>query len=338
VKKTLLTVAGIVVGLWVLNFLSGIFAFNFAASRQERANYFMEGVGRATELRARVDQFFRQSNRFPDSNQELGVGAPETYRLGVVDRVTVGPAGAVQVDYSKSKFDGGSVIMRPLVNLSGTGPSVRWECFAIGVDDSVAALIHEPTCATVRNRAAIPAPPAANATVDHLISAIYARKKSLVQYWIATGINVDAVGEGRLTPLSVAIERGNSEILAMVVAAGANVNRKLENGTAPLITATKQGCSPNVIRILTDAGAEIEARDEKGMTALMHAANVDNAVCVNALLRAGADIDATDNSGSKAINFAARFGERSRAYAALSNHNMKLQQGDDFVYRLPDSN
>lgn len=337
-SRTLLTIAGVVAGLWLLNLLTGLFAYNVTVAKHEQAASLIEGIARAGELRRRVDQFFRQNGHFPGSNRELGIGEPDTYRQGIVKSAAIDPDGRVRIDYSGA-LDGASVVLRPAINMSGTGPAVRWDCFAVGFDESIAALTREPRCATVASLDALPVPPEPEATVDNLVNAIHARRASLVRHLIAAGVNVNGVSQRREAPLIAAVEAGDSTILELLLKAGADVNRKpQENGPTPLMIAARSGCKINAIRILTDAGAEMEARDAQGMTALMHAAKAGDLNCVNALLRAGADVDATDNAGNKAINHAAGYGRSSGVYSALRGHEIKKRQGGEFVYRLPDEN
>ena len=61
----------------------------------------------------------------------------------------------------------------------------------------------------------------------------------------------------------------------------------------------------NVVSALIKAGAEINATDKAGMTALMHAADsVDAAGVVEVLLKAGADPKIKDKKGRTALAIA----------------------------------
>ena len=60
---------------------------------------------------------------------------------------------------------------------------------------------------------------------------------------------------------------------------------------AQLIEAGKKGETENIKAFLT-AGAEVDAKDEKGITTLMHASAEGHTRSVEALLDAGADVDA----------------------------------------------
>lgn len=69
--------------------------------------------------------------------------------------------------------------------------------------------------------------------------------------------------------------------------------------------AASKAASADVIQILIDAGADLEARDAHGATALISAAFNQNAEITNALIAAGANVAAEDDNGATALHFAA---------------------------------
>jgi ankyrin repeat protein len=76
---------------------------------------------------------------------------------------------------------------------------------------------------------------------------------------------------------------------------GADVNaRDNEHEETPLILAAKF-TGADVMRLLLEAGAEVDARDDWGRTALFYAPVLSEGFGV--LLRAGADVRATDEEG-----------------------------------------
>ena len=60
-----------------------------------------------------------------------------------------------------------------------------------------------------------------------------------------------------------------------------------------------------VVKLLLDAGAPIDAIDNRGRTALMMAAEVNDAAVIEVLLGRGADRTIIDKSGKQAADFAA---------------------------------
>lgn len=71
---------------------------------------------------------------------------------------------------------------------------------------------------------------------------------------------------------------------------------KNKDGCTPLLTAAYSG-KVDDIQILIKAGADIDARDNKGRSPLHAAACKGNATALSALIKAGADIEAKDNDG-----------------------------------------
>ena len=64
-----------------------------------------------------------------------------------------------------------------------------------------------------------------------------------------------------------------------------------------------------VIRVLLEAGVDINARGNNGWTALHVAADNEEAEVVRALLEAGADMNAKGNNGRTALHVAADKGK-----------------------------
>lgn len=83
-----------------------------------------------------------------------------------------------------------------------------------------------------------------------------------------------------VTPLNNAIIRGDIESVKKFIAYGADVNQK-SNGMSPLMLAARYN-KVEIIKILLSNGAILNAKDEKGFTALKHAelSNAKDAVQV----------------------------------------------------------
>ena len=111
-----------------------------------------------------------------------------------------------------------------------------------------------------------------------------------------------------LTALMFATRAEGGEAVARaLLEAGADVNAKAENGLTALMEASRYGTSADV-RAMLAAGADVNARAGDGRTALLHATmyNRDAAV-VRALLEAGADKAPTDYEGHDALWHARKF-------------------------------
>ena len=66
----------------------------------------------------------------------------------------------------------------------------------------------------------------------------------------------------------------------------------------------------NVVKLLLDRNADINAADDRGRTALMIAAELDHAAIVDILVKHGADRSITDKQGKTALDLAVSDGVR----------------------------
>jgi ankyrin repeat protein len=125
-------------------------------------------------------------------------------------------------------------------------------------------------------------------------------------------LNVDALNADGETPLMLAAIRGSLPAVKALVKRGAAVNRK---GWTPLHYACS-GPDNGVAAFLIANGAELNARSDNGTTPLMMAARYGNGDLVPLLLKAGAEPRAANEQELTAADFAQRSG-RERMAAEL---------------------
>jgi ankyrin repeat protein len=99
---------------------------------------------------------------------------------------------------------------------------------------------------------------------------------------------------------------GTPQDVQAVIASGADVNAQDRSGWTALMYAAARNPDPEVTAVLLGAGADVKARNKNGMTALL-AASVTNPApgVIGAIVRAGADVNAQDKDGASALMFAA---------------------------------
>jgi ankyrin repeat protein len=112
----------------------------------------------------------------------------------------------------------------------------------------------------------------------------------MVKWLLAAGANVKATTrEGAITPLFMACTNGNAAIVGAMLMAGADANAVNGNGTTALMTAAASG-SVDAVKVLLDRGAEVKAKERiHGQTALMFAAALNRYDVVKLLMARGAD-------------------------------------------------
>jgi hypothetical protein len=98
-----------------------------------------------------------------------------------------------------------------------------------------------------------------------------------------------------------AIRESNVNAIAKMAAEGVGFDRTLPNGDLPLHLASEVG-EPQVIEVMLAKGADPNKRDKDGRTAAMRAAGNGKGRALAMLKAAGADITGTDASGNSVMH------------------------------------
>jgi uncharacterized protein len=112
----------------------------------------------------------------------------------------------------------------------------------------------------------------------------------LVGMLLSAGANVRATTRlGGYTPIHLASQAGHARVVAALLAAGASSDVKTVTGASALMLAARSGSVDTAARLIEN-GADVNAKESThGQTALMVAAGLDRADLVKLLLARGAD-------------------------------------------------
>lgn len=111
-------------------------------------------------------------------------------------------------------------------------------------------------------------------------------------------------------PLALSLFFGHDEIAFDLLERGANVNQKAKNNqsVAPLHAAIAGKRDPRIVEELIRRGADVDAKQQAGITPLHNAAAVGSRQIAEVLLRAGASIKAKMDDGTAVSDMAEKFG------------------------------
>ncbi|KAF4871171.1 Ankyrin repeat domain-containing protein 50 [Colletotrichum siamense] len=106
-------------------------------------------------------------------------------------------------------------------------------------------------------------------------------------------------------------------IIELLIIGGANIESRNERGLTLLSSAARAGQLPLLVMLL-DRKADIETRDGEGRTPLWHALWNNQESTFEMLLRRGAKIEVVDRNGDTPLIYAARYGTASILQTLLS--------------------
>jgi uncharacterized protein len=148
-----------------------------------------------------------------------------------------------------------------------------------------------------------------------LYAAVESERPSTVTMLLNRGADPNLAGRSNVSPLAAAAFRGNDRIVELLLARGAEPDHVDGTGKSPIVYASARGFML-VVRRLLDAGVKARARYGNDLTALMWAAGHEDGVGAGAavevaglLLEHGADVNAADNRGRTALMMAAEGGD-----------------------------
>ncbi len=140
-----------------------------------------------------------------------------------------------------------------------------------------------------------------------LIFAASNRHKDMVLFILDSGVEVNAVGDNKTTALiSASAVAENDEIIKVLLEKGADVNTFDEEGENAFHKALKSKNNIENIKLLLDYGCDVNSKfSDSEKTPLIYAVIYDDSK-VSYLLEKGANVNASDKSGMTALNYAVK--------------------------------
>lgn len=148
-----------------------------------------------------------------------------------------------------------------------------------------------------------------SSTMDEMWRAVDCGSAEMLQAALDAGADINGIHpKENETVLQYAVigRRAMRRSVAMLIAAGADVNAADRHGRTPLMFAVGKYANYWAAAQLVEGGADVNARDEGGCTALMKARRAD---AIKLLIAAGADVNAADECGYTALHHLASSGE-----------------------------
>ncbi len=149
-----------------------------------------------------------------------------------------------------------------------------------------------------------------------LLQAVIENRRRTINLLLQYGADPNAVNKRKVTPLIAAAYNGNFLIVKLLLDAGASIGGVDATGKGALVYAAAKGFS-RIVGALLDAGESVDSRYGYSLTALMWASGhtnevppSDGAKTVGLLLARGADLTARDDRGRTALMIAAQRGHK----------------------------
>jgi hypothetical protein len=116
-------------------------------------------------------------------------------------------------------------------------------------------------------------------------------------------VNLKQKGDGT-TPLFLAVEYGNIEMVEMLLRFRAKINSRDSAKQTPIMSLDEDA-SPELVRLLIRYGAKLNIADNKGVTPLIRLAGTVSHEVLEVLVKSGADVNAAAKDGRTALMAAA---------------------------------
>ena len=177
---------------------------------------------------------------------------------------------------------------------------------------------------------------AANQELDQQLILFAQGDFETVKQLVAQGADVNARDQNGVTPLMSAASGGQTEIASFLISKGADVNSKNKSGFTPLICAAMSG-NQQVVQLLIDKGADVNAKDKEGYTAAYYASMYqynDLAEMLMATGKSSSGSKGTPAQTQKELDEAVLFAMANKDYNRVMN---LIERGASVKVRYPDN-
>jgi ankyrin repeat protein len=148
----------------------------------------------------------------------------------------------------------------------------------------------------------------------------YASTPEVAELLVEAGANVNATDEFGQTPLAGAVSAGHAAVVKLLLAHGANPNKRPSRDEDPLLHLPCLEGKTNVVQALLEGGADPDAKSADGVTPLLSvgiSGEKNSAEIVSLLLKAGANPNAKMSDGRFPLYAAAVYGTPKLVLALL---------------------
>lgn len=137
---------------------------------------------------------------------------------------------------------------------------------------------------------------------EAIFTAIKVGMQEMLLDVLKKGVDINLRNEQGFTPLMLAIEYDNTEIINLLIENGADIECRTQQYT-PLMFAVQEG-KFSIVQLLIRKGANINSATDEGLTVLMIAIRDNHINIVELLLKNGVDVDLKTKEGSTALMIA----------------------------------
>lgn len=139
------------------------------------------------------------------------------------------------------------------------------------------------------------------------VDAVVENRRDVAELFLAVGFSPDTCDSNNVSLLNHGVRSGHNDILMMLLENGADPNAVSgDRGNTPVMDAASTG-QTELVRLLLAAGADPDVRSKSGQTGLMMAVGEGYAQISSLFIEAGCDLSITDQLGMTAEKYARLF-------------------------------